>query len=128
MIRTFLAEAIVAAKRMVRTLSAEAVVSLGAQRIVRLLAAGETRLVHPAAKRMPRMPVAEATPVDGLQPSFGGAPMLRIEQHVNRDGLGWRDDAPCARGARSADAGAEQEAVQQRAMRWSKSCHHSAFG
>lgn len=113
----FLTEAIVAAKRMVRTLSAEAVVSLGAQRIVWLLVAGETRLVHPAAKRMPRMPVAETAPVDGPQPSFGGAPMLRVERHGHRDGLGRRDGAPCARGARSADAGAEHGPVQQRAMR-----------
>lgn len=117
MIQTLVTEAIVAAKRMVRMFPAEAVVSLGAQRIVWLLAAGETRLVHLAAKWMPRMPVAEAAPVNGPQPGFGGAPMLRVERHGHRDGLGRRDDAPCARGARSADAGAEHDPVQQRAMR-----------
>ena len=60
------------------------------------------------------MPVAESTPVDELKPSLGGMSTVLVERHANRYDRGHDRRARRVRGER---AGAEDDAVQQRAMR-----------
>lgn len=127
MIRTLPAEAVIIAKRMIQTYLTEAVVIRLRAKMVIWRPIAERRGGQSKTSSMAWMRATESSLAKALQ-GFGAAPgMIQKRRRDGGDRGRGRDDL-CGRSRRGASERTEREAVHQRAVNRTKSCHGSASG